>query len=95
MLRTVGGQPGLRRVLVSYVLAASFRCQASSVAGVTAKTSVPRLRDMSLASAASHTRSAGSYRTRPAWRRSTAFSCPGHQQFSVLRRVSQAEYPAN
>jgi hypothetical protein len=34
MLRTVGGRPGLRRLLVSYFLAASLRCQASSVAGV-------------------------------------------------------------
>jgi hypothetical protein len=70
----VGGRPGLRRLLVSYFLAASLRCQASSVAGVTGKTSVQRLRGMSRASAANHTRSAGSYRTRPAWRRSTAFS---------------------
>jgi hypothetical protein len=42
MLRTAGGRPGLRRLLVSYVLAASLRCQASSVAGVTAKTPVQR-----------------------------------------------------
>ncbi len=69
----VGGRPGLRRLLVSYFLAASLRCQASSVAGVTGKTSVQLLRGMSRASAANHTRSAGSYRTRPAWRRSTAF----------------------
>jgi len=38
MLRTIGGRPGGRRVLVSYFLAASLRCQASSVAGVTGKT---------------------------------------------------------
>ena len=37
MLRIDGGRPGLRRVLVSYFLAASLRCQASSVAGVTGK----------------------------------------------------------
>ncbi len=43
--------------------------------GRNGKTSVRRLRGMSRASAANHTRSAGSYRTRPAWRRSTAFSC--------------------
>ena len=36
ILRTVG--PGRRRLLVSYFLAASLRCQASSVAGVTGKT---------------------------------------------------------
>ena len=57
---TVGGRPGLRRLLVSYLLAASLRCQASSVAGVTGKTSVQRLRGISRASAANHTRSAGS-----------------------------------
>ena len=33
MLGTVGGRPGLRRLLVSYLLAASLRCQVSSVAG--------------------------------------------------------------
>jgi hypothetical protein len=57
---TVGGRPGLRQLLVSYLLAASLWCQASSVAGVTAKTLVQRLRGMSRASAASHTRLAGS-----------------------------------
>ena len=55
----VGGRPGLRRLLVSYFLAASLRCQASSGAGVTGKTSVQRLRGMSRASPANHTRSAG------------------------------------
>ncbi len=38
---TVGGRPGLRRLLVSYFFAASMRCQASSVAGITEKTSAP------------------------------------------------------
>jgi hypothetical protein len=75
MLGTVGGRPGLRRLLVSYFLAASLRCQASNVAGVTEKTSAQRLRGTSRASAANQARSAGSYRTRPASRRSTAFSC--------------------
>jgi len=37
MLGTVGGRPGLRRLLVSYFLAGSPRCQASSVAGVTGR----------------------------------------------------------
>ncbi len=46
---TVGGRPGLRRVLVSYFVAASLRCQARSVAGVTGKTSAQRLRGMSRA----------------------------------------------
>ena len=40
MLRTVAGRPGGRRLLVSYLLAASLRCQASSVVGVTGKTPV-------------------------------------------------------
>ena len=35
---------GLRRLLVSYFFAASLRCQASRVAGVTGKTSAQRLR---------------------------------------------------
>jgi hypothetical protein len=61
MLGTVGGRPGLRRLLVSYLPAASLRCQASSVAGVShGKTSVQRSRGKSRASAANHTRSAGS-----------------------------------
>ncbi len=57
---TVGGRPGLRRLLVPYLFAASLRCQASSVAGVTGKTSAQRLRGMNRASPASQTRSAGS-----------------------------------
>ena len=60
MLGTVGGRPGLRRLLVSYLPAASLRRQASSVAGVTGKTSVQWSRGKSRASAANHTRSAGS-----------------------------------
>jgi len=39
----VGGRPGLRRLFVSYFFAASLRCQASSVAGVTGKPSAQRL----------------------------------------------------
>jgi hypothetical protein len=101
MLRTAGGRPGVRRLLVSYVLAASLRCQASSVAGVTAKTPVQRLRGMSRVSAASHARSAGWYRTRVGVAAQHRVLVPEHQQFSVLRQVcaecqdSQAEYPAN
>jgi len=52
MLRTIVGRPGWRRLLVSYFLAASLRCQASSVAGVTGKTSVQRRRGMNRVSAA-------------------------------------------
>src|SRR5271157_3980419 len=40
---TVGGRPGLRRLLMSYFFAASLRCQARSVAGVTGKTSADRV----------------------------------------------------
>ena len=43
---------------VSYLLPASLRCQASSVAGVMGKISAQRLRGRSRASAANHTRSA-------------------------------------
>ena len=50
---------GCARLLVSYLPAASLRCQASSVAGVIGKMAALRLRGMSRASAASHTRSAG------------------------------------
>jgi hypothetical protein len=75
MLRTVAGRPGWRRLLVSYLLAASLRCQASSVAGVTGKTPVQRRRGMNRVSAVNQARPAGSYRTRPAFRRRTAFSC--------------------
>ena len=63
MLAAVGGRPGLRRLLVSYFFAASLRCQASNVGGVTGKISVQRLRGTSRASAANHTRSAA--RTAP------------------------------
>ena len=66
MLWTVGGRPGLRRRLVSYFLAASLRCQASRVAGVTGKVPVHCRRGMNCVSAANQARSAGSYRTRPA-----------------------------
>jgi hypothetical protein len=75
VLRSAGGRPGSRRLLVSYLLPASLRCQASSVAGVTGKTPVQRPRGISRVSAVNHNRSAGSYRIRPAGRRSTPFSC--------------------
>jgi hypothetical protein len=60
------GRPGLRRLLVSYFLAASLQCQVRSVAGVTGNTSAQRRRDTIRASAANQARSAGSYRTRSA-----------------------------
>ena len=49
--------------------------QASSVAGVTGKTPGQRCRVMNRLSAANQARSPGSYCTRPAFWRSTAFSC--------------------
>ena len=52
MLRVVGGRPGVRRLVVSYLLAASLRCQARRVAGVTGKTSAQHRRGMNRASAA-------------------------------------------
>jgi hypothetical protein len=90
MLWSAGGRPGLRRLLVSYFLAASLRCQASSVAGVTGKIPAQRLRGMNHVSAVNQARSAGSYRTRPAWRRSTAFSWR-----STRISASLASYPRN
>jgi len=75
MLRMVGGRPGRRRVLVSYFRATSLRCQASSVAGVTGKTRAHCRRGMNEASAANQARSAGSFRIRSAFQRSTVFSC--------------------
>jgi hypothetical protein len=50
----------LRRLRVSYLLAASLRCQLNSVAGVTGKMPGQQVRGMSRASAANHSRSAGS-----------------------------------
>jgi len=74
--RDFGGRPGLLRLLVSYFFAASLRSKASSVAGVTEKTSAQRRRATSRASAASQARSVGRLVPRPAARRrSTAFSC--------------------
>jgi hypothetical protein len=62
---TAGGRPGVRHLLVSYLLAASLRCQASNVAGVIGKILAQRLRGMGRASAAQHTRPADWYPTRP------------------------------
>jgi hypothetical protein len=97
----VGGRPGLRLLLMSYLLAASLRCQASSVAGVTGKISAQRLRGMSRASAASHTRSAGPVSDPAGVAAQHRVLMPEHQQLGLLRLVpadcqdSQAEYPAN
>jgi hypothetical protein len=71
--RRAYGPAALARVVLLFP-AASLRCQASSVAGVTGKTSAQRPRGTSRHSAANQARSADSYRTRPTCRRSTAFS---------------------
>jgi hypothetical protein len=87
-------------LLVSCFPAASRRCQASSVAGVTGKTPAQRLRGTSRASAASQARPAGSYRTRAGVPPQYRVLMPEHQQLSILRPVTaehqdgQAEYPA-
>jgi hypothetical protein len=83
---------------VSYFFAASLRCQARSVAGQTGKTSAQRLRGVSRASAANHTRSAGSHRTRPGLPAQHRVLVQEHQHLSILRPVAtahqddQAEY---
>ena len=87
---TVGGRPGLRRPLVSYLLPASLRCQASSVAGVIGRISVQRLRGRSRASAANHTRSAGVVPYPASAAAQHRVLVPEHQQFSVLRQVLTA-----
>ena len=83
---TVGGRPGLRRLLVSYLFAASLRCQATSVAGVTGKTSTQRLRGMSRANAASGD-PVGRLVTCPAGVASQhRVLVPEDQYFGILRR---------
>ena len=93
----LGGRPGVRRLLVSYLPAASLRCQASSVAGVIGKMAAQRLRGMSRASAAvsrpvpDPAGVAAQHRVLVA----------EHEQLGILRQVtagyqdSEAEYPAN
>ena len=96
----VRGRPGLRRLLVSYFPAASLRCQASSVAGVTGKTSAhclrgtkPRQRGEPGPVSRLIPHPAG---VPPQYR----VLMPEHQQLSILRQVTaehqdgQAEYPA-
>ena len=92
MLRTAGGRPGLRRVLVPYFRAASLRCQAGSVAGVTGKIPAQRRRGTKCVSAVTQARSAGSYRTRPACPAQHHVFVPQHQQLSVLRPVTAEKH---
>jgi hypothetical protein len=81
----------LRRLLVSYVfaasLSASLRCQTRSVAGVIGKTSAQRLRGISRASAASQTRAARLV-TYPAGAAvQHRVLVPESQQFGIFRQV--------
>jgi hypothetical protein len=77
-----------------------LRCQAGSVAGVTGKIPVQRLRGRSRASAANHTRSPGSYPYPAAVPAQHRVLVPEHEQPGILRPVTaerqdgQAEYPA-
>jgi hypothetical protein len=81
----------LRRLLVSYFLAASLRCQASRVAGVTGKIPAQRRRGMNHVSAVNQARSAGSYRTPAGLAAQHRVLVAEHQDLSVLRLVP-AEY---
>jgi hypothetical protein len=92
VLGVAAGRPGLRRPLVSYFLAASLRCQARSVAGVTGNTSAQRRRDTIRASAENQARSAGSYRTRMTCRRSIAFSCRSTSNRGRCRLVAATQH---
>ena len=69
MLRAVAGRPGLRRLLVSYFLAASLRCQASSVAGVTGRIPAQRRLGTNRVNAANRERAASSH----GWRLTAAW----------------------
>jgi hypothetical protein len=75
------GRPGLRCLLVSYFLAASLRCQASSVAGITGKTSTQRQRGEPGPVSRLVAYPAG---VPPQYR----VFMPEHQQLSILRRVT-------
>jgi hypothetical protein len=75
--------------LARVVLPRRRSCQASSVAGVTGKTSAQRLRGTSRVSAANQARSPGSYRSRPTCRRSTAFSCRSTSSSASFARSPQ------
>jgi hypothetical protein len=84
----------------TYFLAASLRCQVSSVAGVTGKTWAQRLRGTSRASAANQARSAGFVPHPVGVPAQYRVLMPEHEQLSILRHVTaehqdgQAEHPA-
>jgi hypothetical protein len=95
---TTGGRPGLRRLLVSYFFATSLRCQASSVAGVTGKTSAQRPRGTRQRDEPGPVSRLIPY---PAGLPpQDRVLVPEYQQFSILRQVTaahqdgQAEHPA-
>ncbi len=99
MLGDFGGRPGVRRPLVSYLAAASLRCQASSVAGVTGKVSVRPAGKKPGQRGEQHP--VGRLVPDPAGLAAEhRVLVPEHQQFSSLRPVaaehqgSHAEYPA-
>jgi hypothetical protein len=84
---TVAGRPGLRRLLVSYLFAASLRCQASSVAGVTGKMPVQCLRGKSRASGEPHP--VGRLVPHPAGIAAQhRVLVPQDEQLSILRQVA-------
>jgi hypothetical protein len=95
-----GSWPGLRRLLVSYLGAASLRCQASRVGGVTGKIPVRRLRGRSRASVANPHPVGRLVPHPPDVAAQHCVLVPEHQQLSILGAVaaehqdSQAEYPA-
>ena len=98
---TVGGRPGLRRLLASYLFAASLRCQASSVAGVTGKMSVQRLRGEEPCQRG-EPHPVGRLVPHPAdIAAQHRVLVPEDEQLSILRQIAaecqdgQAEYPAN
>jgi hypothetical protein len=75
-------------LLASYFFAASLRCQASSVAGVTGKTSAQRLRGTSRAKAVNQARSAWLVPYPAGVPPQDRVLMPEYQQLSVLRQVA-------
>jgi hypothetical protein len=87
MLRIAGGRPGLRRLLVSYFLAVSPRCQASRAAGVTGKTPAQRSRGISRVSAGEPHSVGGLVPYPPGVPAQHRVLVPERQQFSLLGQV--------
>ena len=101
MLRIVGGRPGRRRLLVSYFLAASLRCQARIVAGVTGKTSAQRRRGMNCVRPANQGPVSWLVPHPADIAAQHRVLVPEDEQLSILRQVAaecqdgQTQYPAN